>query len=222
MQPSAPVMVSPDPTATRRITVLCVDDHRIVREGLRMIIDSEPDMAVIDTAGTGGEAVMRHRQHRPDVTLMDLRLPDMGGVDAIREIRRLDPTARIIVLTMYNGDEDIHRAIAAGASTYLLKDTLADDLPGIVREVHAGQQTLPADVAARLQERATHPTLTAREIEVMKLVAAGRRDKEIAVALSLSTHTVRVHMKKIFAKLDVSDRTGAMSVAIRRGIIHID
>lgn len=215
-------MVSPDPTATRRITVLCVDDHRIVREGLRMIIDSEPDMAVIDTAGTGGEAVMRYRQHRPDVTLMDLRLPDMGGVDAIREIRRLDPTARIIVLTMYKGDEDIHRAIAAGASTYLLKDTLADDLPGIVREVHAGQQTLPADVAARLQERATHPTLTAREIEVMKLVAAGRRDKEIAVALSLSTHTVRVHMKKIFAKLDVSDRTGAMSVAIRRGIIHID
>jgi DNA-binding NarL/FixJ family response regulator len=179
-------------------------------------------MAVIDTAGTGGEAVMRYRQHRPDVTLMDLRLPDMGGVDAIREIRRLDPTARIIVLTMYKGDEDIHRAIAAGASTYLLKDTLADDLPGIVREVHAGQQTLPADVAARLQERATHPTLTAREIEVMKLVAAGRRDKEIAVALSLSTHTVRVHMKKIFAKLDVSDRTGAMSVAIRRGIIHID
>ena len=215
-------MVSPDPAATRRITVLCVDDHRIVREGLRMIIDSEPDMAVIDTAGTGGEAVIRYRQHRPDITLMDLRLPDMGGVDAIREIRRVDPAARIIVLTMYRGDEDIHRAIAAGARTYLLKDTLADDLPGIVREVYAGQQTLPADVAARLQERAAHPTLTTREIEVMKLVAAGRRDKEIAVALSLSTHTVRVHMKNIFAKLDVSDRTEAMNVAIRRGIIHIE
>jgi two-component system NarL family response regulator len=222
MPSSARLMVSPDPALTRRITVLCVDDHRIVREGLRMIIDSEPDMAVIDTAGTGAEAVLRHRQHRPDITLMDLRLPDMGGVDAIREIRRLSPTARIIVLTMYKGDEDIHRAIAAGASTYLLKDTLADDLPGIVREVHAGQQTLPADVAARLQERAAHPTLTARETEVMKLVAAGRRDKEIAVALSLSTHTVRVHMKNIFAKLDVSDRTEAMNVAIRRGIIHIE
>jgi DNA-binding NarL/FixJ family response regulator len=215
-------MVGPDPAATRRITVLCVDDHRIVREGLRMIIDSEPDMAVIDTARTGGEAVMRYRQHRPDITLMDLRLPDMGGVDAIREIRRLSPTARIIVLTMYKGDEDIHRAIAAGASAYLLKDTLADDLPGIVREVHAGQHTLPADVAARLQERAAHPTLTSREIEVMKLVAAGRRDKEIAVALSISAHTVRVHMKNIFTKLDVSDRTEAMSLAIRRGIIHID
>ena len=215
-------MVSPDPAATRRITVLCVDDHRIVREGLRMIIDSEPDMAVIDTAGTGGEAVMRYRQHRPDITLMDLRLPVMGGVDAIREIRRLSPTARIIVLTMYKGDEDIHRAIAAGASTYLLKDTLADDLPGIVREVHAGQHTLPADVAARLQQRAAHPTLTSREIEVIKLVAAGRRDKEIAVALSISAHTVRVHMKNIFTKLGVSDRTEAMSLAIRRGIIHID
>jgi DNA-binding NarL/FixJ family response regulator len=208
--------------AARRITVLCVDDHRIVREGLRMIINSEPDMVVIDTASTGGEAVMRYRQHFPDITLMDLRLPDISGVDAIREIRHLDSAARIIVLTMYTGDEDIHRAIGAGASTYLLKDTLADDLPRIVRDVHAGLQTLPADVAARLEERAAHPTLTSREIEVMKLVAAGRRDKEIAVALSIRTHTVRVHMKNIFTKLDVSDRTEAMSVAIRRGIIHID
>ena len=215
-------MLGPHPAAPPRITVLCVDDHRIVREGLRMIIDSEPDMAVIAAAATGGEAVARYRQHRPDITLMDLRLPDMSGVDAIREIRDISPAARIIVLTMYKGDEDIHRAIGAGASTYLLKDTLADDLPRIVREVHAGRQTLPADVAARLQERAAHPTLTAREIEVIRLVAAGRRDKEIAVALSLSTHTVRVHMKNIFTKLGVSDRTEAMSVAIRRGIIHVD
>ena len=211
-----------DDARARRITVLCVDDHRIVREGLRMIINGEPDMVVIDTAATGAEAVTRYRQHFPDITLMDLRLPDISGVDAIREIRRLDAAARIIVLTMYTGDEDIHRAIGAGASTYLLKDTLSDDLPRIVREVHAGRQSLPADVAARLQERAAHPTLTAREIEVMKLVATGRRDKEIAVALSISSHTVRVHMKNIFAKLDVSDRTEAMSLAIRRGIIHID
>jgi two-component system NarL family response regulator len=123
---------------------------------------------------------------------------------------------------MYKGDEDIHRAIGAGASTYLLKDALADDLPRIVREVHAGRQTLPPDVAARLEERAAHPTLTSREIEVMKLVAAGRRDKEIAVALAISAHTVRVHMKNIYTKLGVSDRTEAMNVAIRRGIIHID
>jgi two-component system, NarL family, response regulator len=153
---------------------------------------------------------------------MDLQLPDMGGVDAIRAILDLDPNARIIVLTMYKGDEDIHRALDAGASTYLLKDTLADDLPRIVREVHAGRRSLPPDVQAKLQERASSPTLTPREVEVMKLVAAGRRDKEIAVALSISNQTARVHIKNIYAKLDVGDRTEAMNVAIRRGIIHID
>jgi DNA-binding NarL/FixJ family response regulator len=153
---------------------------------------------------------------------MDLRLPDMSGVDAIRSIREFDHDARIIVLTMYQGDEDIHQALGAGASTYLLKDTLADDLPRIVREVNAGHRRLPPDVQAKLLERAANPTLTSREIEVMKLVAAGRRDKEIAIALSISNQTVRVHVKNIFAKLGVGDRTEAMSVAIRRGIIHID
>ena len=216
--------VTPDVNTAggRPITVLCVDDHRIVREGLRMIIDSEPHMTVIDSAADGREAVARYRQHTPDITLMDLQLPEMGGVEAIRAIRHLDGHARIIVLTMYKGDEDIHRAMDAGASTYLLKDTLADDLPRIVREVHAGRRMLPPDVLARLEERAASPTLTPREIEVMRLVASGRRDKEIAVALSISSQTARVHMKNIFAKLGVSDRTEAMSVAIRRGIIHID
>jgi two-component system, NarL family, response regulator len=207
---------------TQPITVLCVDDHRIVREGLRMIINGEPDMTVVDAVATGGEAVVGYRRHTPDVTLMDLRLPDMSGVDAIRSIRELDHDARIIVLTMYKGDEDIHQALGAGASTYLLKDTLADDLPRIVREVNAGQRRLPPDVQARLLERAANPTLTSREIEVMKLVAAGRRDKEIAIALAISNQTVRVHVKNIFAKLGVGDRTEAMNVAIRRGIIHID
>jgi len=216
--------VTPDVNTAggRPITVLCVDDHRIVREGLRMIIDSEPDMTVIDSAADGREAVARYRQHTPDITLMDLQLPEMGGVEAIRAIRHLDGHARIIVLTMYKGDEDIHRAMDAGARTYLLKDTLADDLPRIVREVHAGRRMLSPDVLARLEERAASPTLTPREIEVMRLVASGRRDKEIAVALSISSQTARVHMKNIFAKLGVSDRTEAMSVAIRRGIIHID
>jgi two-component system NarL family response regulator len=209
-------------TVQRRITLLCVDDHRIVREGLRMILNGEPDMTVIATAATGTEAIARFRQYSPDITLMDLRLPEMGGVEAIRAIRRLDPDARIIVLTMYTGDEDIHRAIAAGASTYLLKDALADDLPRIVRDVHTGRRTLPPDVEAKLQERAAQPTLTSREIEVIELVAAGRRDKEIALALSISNQTVRVHIKNIFAKLGVSDRTEAMGVAIRRGIIHVD
>lgn len=207
---------------TRPITVLCVDDHRIVREGLRMIINAEPDMTVIETAATGREAVERYRRSSPDITLMDLRLPDITGVEAILAIRRFDAEARIIVLTMYTGDEDIHRAIDAGASTYLLKDTLADDLPRIVRDVHTGRRTLPPDVQAKLEERAAHPTLTTREIEVMELVAAGRRDKEIALALSISNQTARVHMKNIFAKLGVSDRTEAMGVAIRRGIIHLD
>ena len=208
--------------ATPPITVLCVDDHPIVREGLSMIINGEPDMTVVDAAATGGEAIARYRQHAPDITLMDLQLPDMGGVDAIRAIRELDHDARIIVLTMYKGDEDIHRALGAGASTYLLKDAIADDLPRIVRDVHAGLRQLPLDVQARLEEREAQPALTSREVEVMKLVAAGRRDKEIAIALSISNLTVRVHVKNIFAKLGVGDRTEAMSVAIRRGIIHID
>ena len=213
---------SGEPGPSRPITVLCVDDHRIVREGLGMIINGEPDMIVVDAAATGGEAIARYRQHAPDITLMDLQLPDIGGVDAIRAIRELDHDARIIVLTMYKGDEDIHRALGAGASTYLLKDAIADDLPRIVREVHAGLRRLPLDVQARLQERQAQPALTSREVEVMKLVAAGRRDKEIAIALSISNLTVRVHVKNIFAKLGVGDRTEAMSVAIRRGIVHID
>jgi two-component system NarL family response regulator len=204
------------------ITVLCVDDHRIVREGLRMIINDEPDMTVVDAVSTGGEAIAGYRRLAPDITLMDLRLPDISGVDAIRAIRELDHDARIIVLTMYKGDEDIHQALGAGASTYLLKDSLADDLPRIVRQVNAGQRPLPPDVQAKLHERSANPTLTSREIEVMKLVAAGRRDKEIAIALAISNQTVRVHVKNIFAKLGVGDRTEAMNVAIRRGIIHID
>ena len=222
MRSAAHVTPGARPAAKPRITVLCVDDHRIVLEGLRMIINSEPDMAVIDAAATGGEAVARYQQHAPDITLMDLQLPDMGGVDAIRAIRHLDAGARIIVLTMYKGDEDIHRALDAGARTYLLKDTLADDLPRIVREVHEGRRPLPPDVLAKLEERAANPTLTSREVEVMRLVAAGRRDKEIGLALAISSQTVRVHIKNIYAKLEVSDRTEAMSVALRRGIIHID
>ena len=179
-------------------------------------------MKVVGTAATGEEAVELFSRNRPDITLMDLQLPGISGLETIRQLRVIDDSARIVVLTMYKGDEDIYRAMAAGASTYLLKDTLADDLPRIVREVHGGRRMLPPDVLARLEERAASPTLTPREIEVIRLVAAGRRDKEIAIALSISSQTARVHMKNIFAKLGVSDRTEAMSVAIRRGIIHIE
>jgi len=203
------------------LTVLCVDDHRIVREGIRLMIDAQPDMEVVAAVATGEEAVAYHARHQPDITLMDLQLPGMSGVRAIEMIRAARPAARIIVLTMYKGDEDIYRALAAGAATYLLKDALADELPTIVRAVHRGARPLPADVAAKLEARAAHPTLTVREIEVMELVAAGKRNKEIAAALAISNETVRVHVKNILAKLKVSDRTEAMNIAIRRGIIHI-
>jgi RNA polymerase sigma factor (sigma-70 family) len=204
-----------------RIRVLCVDDHRIVREGIGLIIARQPDMEVVGSAATGEEAVLLFRRERPDVTLMDLQLPAMSGLDAIRSIRREDAEARIIVLTMYQGDEDIHRALSAGATTYLLKDTLSDDLIRFVREVHAGRSPIRADVKARLDERAGQPTLTPREVQVMELVYEGRRNKEIATLLGISEETVQVHLKNIFAKLKVGERTAAVNVALRRGIVHI-
>jgi DNA-binding NarL/FixJ family response regulator len=203
------------------IRVLCVDDHRIVREGIALIITRQPDMQVVGAAATGEEAVLLFKRHRPDVTLMDLQLTAMSGLEAIQAIRREQADARIIVLTMYQGDEDIHRALAAGATTYLLKDTLADDLIRFVREVHAGRRPIRPDVKARLDERAMQPTLTPREIQVMELVSEGRRNKEIASSLGISEETVQVHLKNIFAKLKVSERTAAVNVALRRGIVHI-
>jgi DNA-binding NarL/FixJ family response regulator len=204
-----------------RIRVLCVDDHRIVREGIGLIISRQPDMEVVGSAATGEEAVSLFKRERPDVTLMDLQLATMSGLEAIQAIRREDAEARIIVLTMYQGDEDIHRALSAGATTYLLKDTLSDDLIRFVREVHAGRRPIRADVKARLDERAAQPTLTPREVQVMELVSEGRRNKEIAVLLGISEETVQVHLKNIFAKLKVGERTAAVNVAIRRGIVHI-
>jgi two-component system, NarL family, response regulator len=203
------------------IRVLCVDDHRIVREGIALIISRQPDMEVVGSAATGEEAVLLFKRHRPDVTLMDLQLPTMSGLEAIQTIRRDYDDARIIVLTMYQGDEDIHRALSAGATTYLLKDTLSDDLIRFVREVHAGRRPIRPDVKARLDERAAQPTLTPREIQVMELVSEGRRNKEIASLLGISEETVQVHLKNIFAKLKVGERTAAVNVALRRGIVHI-
>lgn len=204
-----------------RIRVLCVDDHRIVREGIALIINRQPDMEVVGSAATGEEAVAQFKRHRPDVTLMDLQLPVMTGLEAIKAIREDLTDARIIVLTMYQGDEDIHRALAAGATTYLLKDTLSDDLIRFVREVHAGRRPIRPDVKARLDERASQPTLTPREVQVMELVSLGKRNKEIAALLGISEETVQVHLKNIFAKLKVSERTAAVNVALRRGIVHI-
>lgn len=207
---------------TGTIRVLCVDDHWIVREGLTLTINRQPDMQVIGTAASGEEAVELFNQLRPDVTLMDLQLGRMSGVDAIKAIRKHAPEARVVVLTMFQGDEDIHRALQAGASTYLLKDTLSGDLVRVVRQVHAGEYPLMANIRARLAERAAGPTLTAREVQVMELVSRGLRNKEVAFTLGISEETVPVHLKNIYSKLKVNDRSAAISVAIRRGIIHID
>ena len=208
--------------AAPRIRILCVDDHRIVREGIALIISRQPDMRVVAFAATGDEAVQKFDQHRPDITLMDLRLGKTSGLDAITAIRRQHGDARIIVLTMYQGDEDIHKALSAGAATYLLKDALSDDLIRVVREVHAGGQPMGADVKARLHERAAQPTLTPREIQVLELVSQGRRNKEIAALLGISEETVPVHLKSIFIKLNVNDRMAAVNVALRRGIVHLE
>ena len=209
-------------TSPTSIRLLCVDDHRIVREGIALILAREPDIKVVATAASADEAVIEFKKHLPDITLMDLRLGGKSGIDAIREIRQEFPTAKIVVLTMYQGDEDIHRALSAGASMYLLKDALSDDLIRVVREVHAGGHPMAPDVKARLDERAAHPTLTRREIQVLQLVSQGKRNKEIAAILGLSEDTVPVHVKNIFAKLKVNERTAAVNVALRRGIIHIE
>jgi two-component system NarL family response regulator len=206
---------------TPKIRVLCVDDHRIVREGIALIISRQPDMEVVASAASGEEAIELFRQHQPDVTLMDLQLGTMGGVEAIRAIRRESPRARIVVLTMYQGDEDIFRALDAGAATYLLKDMLSDDLLRVVREVHSGSQPIRPEVEALLAKRAAGSTLTNREVEVIDLIAQGMRNKEIAASLGISEETAQVHVKHILAKLKVKDRSAAITVALRRGIIHL-
>lgn len=205
--------------STPSIRIMCVEDHRIVREGLALTINQEPDMKVVGSCATVPEAIELYRTVRPDVTLMDLRLGSASGVDAIKAIRKENPEARIIVLTMYEGDEDIYRAHQAGATTYLLKDTLSSDLVRVVREVHAGERPVLPEVQARLAERASMPTLTSREVEVLQLISQGLRNKEVGAMLGITEGTVQIHVKNIFAKLNVNDRTGAVQVAVRRGLI---
>jgi DNA-binding NarL/FixJ family response regulator len=204
-----------------RIRVMCVEDHRIVREGIALIINQEPDMEVVGSCASAEEAVSLYRACRPDVTLMDLRLGKMSGVEAIKAIRKEHPEARIVVLTMYEGDEDIYRAHEAGATTYLLKDMLSADLIRVVRQVHAGERPVMPMVEARLKERAASPTLTLREIEVLQLISEGLRNKEVGATLGITEGTVQIHVKNIFGKLNVNDRTAAVQVAVRRGLIHM-
>ena len=203
------------------IRLLCVDDHAIVREGIGLIVNREADMTLVGSVATGEEAIDFFSREEPDVTLMDLQLATISGAEAIRAIKSHHPDARIIVLTMYEGEEHIHRAMSAGAATYLLKDTLSADLVRVIRQVHTGQPAVSADIEAALQTRASHPALTPREIEILYVVAEGKRNKEIGAALSISEETVVTHLKNIFTKLGVNDRTAAVALAVRRGIIHL-
>ena len=207
--------------AKRRIRVLCVDDHRLMREGIARIVDVQPDMEVVAEASNGEHAVAQFLASRPDVTLMDLQLPVTSGPEATRRIRELDRSARIIVLTMYHGNEDIHRAFEAGAMGYVLKDTISDDLIHVIREVHAGRRVVTPDIQQALDKRSRLPTLSLRESQVLYLVAEGMRNKEIAAALGISADTVGMHVKNMYTKLGVHDRTAAVAKAIRRGIIRI-
>jgi DNA-binding NarL/FixJ family response regulator len=207
--------------ASRPIRVLCVDDHRLMREGVARIVGVQPDMEVVAEASNGEHAVAQFLASRPDVTLMDLQLPGTSGSEATRRIRQIDHSARIIMLTMYHGDEDVHRAFEAGAMGYVLKDTISDDLIHVIREVHAGRRVVTPDIQQALDERARRPTLSLREWQVLELMAEGMRNKEIAVALGISADTVGMHVKNLYTKLDVHDRTAAVAKAIRRGIIRI-
>jgi DNA-binding NarL/FixJ family response regulator len=185
------------------------------------MLDDEPDMTIVGSAGTGEDAVAEFRRHCPDVTIMDLQLKGMSGLEAITAIRQMDPQARIVVLTMHHGEEDIYRALQAGAVTYVLKDALFEELVGIVRAVARGESPVPSNVAQLLAQRAGQPTLTPREVAVLKLMTQGLRNKEIAFSLGITEQTAKVHVKNLFAKLNVSDRTAALAVALQRGIIHL-
>ena len=190
-------------------------------DGLSLLIGRQPDMEVVASATSGEDAVALFARHVPDVTLMDLQLPTMSGLEAIQSICRERADARIVVLTMYQGDEDIYRALEAGAAAYVLKDALSDDLVCVIRAVHTGKRPIPSDIAATLATRRVQPSLTPREVEVVGLIAEGLRNKEIAFALGITEQTAKVHVKNILAKLNVNDRTAIIPIALRRGIIHI-
>jgi two-component system NarL family response regulator len=205
-----------------KIRVLIVDDHRVVRVGLRAIIEAEPDMEVVGEAGDGPAALAAYDAHRPDITLLDLRMPGMSGPEILTALRQRDPNATVIVLTSYDADEDVYRAIQAGARGYLLKGTLPDGvLEAAIRKVHAGQRLLAPEAAARLADRMTSPSLTPREVAVLQLVAQGKSNKEIGTSLSLAEGTVKTHLKRIYEKLGVGDRTEAALLAVQRGIVTL-
>ena len=203
------------------IRVLSVDDHPLLNEGIAAIINNEPDMELVAQAIDGGDAIGKFREHHPDVILMDLRLPDMSGIDTMIAIRAESPEARVVMLTTFEGDVEIQRTLEAGARGYLLKSMPPRDLVAAIRQVHAGKKRIPSEVAARLAEHMGEEDLTARELDVLQHAANGNRNREIAEKLFISEDTVKVHIKHIMEKLGATDRTQAVAVALRRGIFQL-
>jgi DNA-binding NarL/FixJ family response regulator len=203
------------------IRVMAVDDHPLVREGISALLRNQKDMEVVAEASNGREAIEQFRQHRPDVTLMDLQMPEMSGIDALSAIRGEFPQARVIVLTTYSGDAQVLRAMQAGARAYLLKSSLHRELLQTIRAVHAGQKHVPPEVASDLAAHVTDDSLTPREVHVLRLIGRGNANKEIAAQLSVTEETVKGHVKNILAKLGASDRTHAVTIGLKRGIIEL-
>jgi DNA-binding NarL/FixJ family response regulator len=203
------------------IRVLSVDDHPLLRQGIAAIINSQPDMLLVAEAASGSEGIQKFRTHEPDVTLMDLRLPDMSGIDTMIAIRTEFSNARIIMLTTFEGDVEVQRALEAGARGYMLKSMPPKELVEVIRQVHAGKKRVPAELAAQLAEHLSDEALTEREVDVLRHVAGGNRNRDIAERLFISEETVKVHVKHIMQKLGASDRTQAVAIAVRRGIIQM-
>lgn len=204
-----------------KIRIFCVDDHPLLHEGIAAVISNQPDMALVAEAFSGREATQKFRECRPDVTLLDLRLPDMSGIDTLIAIRTEFPEARIIILTTFEGDVDIQRALQAGARAYVLKSTPPKELVEVIRKVHSGKKPISTEIATQLAEHLSDEALTDREIQVLKHVAEGNRNREIAEKLFISEETVKVHIKHVMEKLGAADRTQAVSIGVRRGFIQL-